>query len=80
MNAMSSAGDGGAAFGRSLVQAKRARRLIARWAERIRALARDEAEPAWADKAELLAANVAKTARLVARRSAAPARDSVEGA
>lgn len=45
-----------------LAQVRRARRLIGRWAERIRTLARDETEPAWADKAAVLGAKIAALA------------------
>lgn len=43
-------------------QVRRARRLIDRWAERIRTLARDETEPAWADKAAILGSKIAALA------------------
>jgi hypothetical protein len=46
------------------VQARRARRLIERWSDRIRTLANDEAEPAWADKAAIFGSKIASLARL----------------
>jgi hypothetical protein len=45
-----------------LAQVRRARRLIERWAERIGSLARDETEPAWADKAAILGSKIAALA------------------
>jgi hypothetical protein len=44
-------------------QVRRARRLVERWAGRIRTLARDEAEPAWANKAAVLGSRIAEVAR-----------------
>ena len=42
---------------------RRARRLVARWARRIRSLAKDVHEPAWAGKVVLLAGNALEAAR-----------------
>jgi hypothetical protein len=54
-----------AASSHVLAQTRHARNLIRRWAERIQALACDEAEPAWADKVAILGAKITTCARRV---------------